>query len=355
MKHSPAIIIILAFLASCLPALCCTSAIISGKCTPDGRPLLWKNRDTGTLLNFVDRVDSDGKGSLAYVALFNDGDSLRSQAWIGMNEASFAIMNTASYNLAPDTATVRDREGFVMAKALASCRSLADFERLLNQYKRPIGVQANFGVVDTNGDAAFYETCDTGFVKFPLSDSPTGLLIRTNFSQSGDSISGFGYIRYANATHLINPAASNCAITPAFLIDTVSCSFYHSLLEADMLADTSATWIVDQDFIPRYSTSASIAIAGKSNSADNRQPIMWCALGYPPCAPMQQVTLNDIPAGMLPDPKTTLAPDCVKAMQLKDKVFPITRGSGQHYIYLPALRSCIRNKQHVSSPSKLEL
>jgi hypothetical protein len=25
----------------------CTSAIITGKITPDGRPLLWKHRDTG--------------------------------------------------------------------------------------------------------------------------------------------------------------------------------------------------------------------------------------------------------------------------------------------------------------------
>ena len=172
----------------------CTSAIVSGKCTPDGRPLLWKNRDTGTLQNFVDRVSPSDSLSMAYVALFNAGDTLREQAWIGVNEASFAIMNTASYNLAPDTARVRDREGYVMARALGRCRTLADFEQLLDTLQRPLGVQANFGVVDASGQGAFYETCDTGYVRFLLSDSPTGVLIRTNFSVSGEPDGGYGYI-----------------------------------------------------------------------------------------------------------------------------------------------------------------
>lgn len=35
------------------PVLACTSAVVSGKVTPDGRPLLWKNRDTDYLRNQV--------------------------------------------------------------------------------------------------------------------------------------------------------------------------------------------------------------------------------------------------------------------------------------------------------------
>ena len=35
------------------PVLACTSAVVSGKVTPDGRPLLWKNRDTDYLRNHV--------------------------------------------------------------------------------------------------------------------------------------------------------------------------------------------------------------------------------------------------------------------------------------------------------------
>lgn len=34
-------------------AKACTSAIISGKVTPDGRPIMWKNRDAENLKNCV--------------------------------------------------------------------------------------------------------------------------------------------------------------------------------------------------------------------------------------------------------------------------------------------------------------
>ena len=35
------------------PVLACTSAVVSGKVTPDGRPLLWKKRDTDYLRNLM--------------------------------------------------------------------------------------------------------------------------------------------------------------------------------------------------------------------------------------------------------------------------------------------------------------
>ncbi len=317
----------------------CTSAIVSGKCTPDGRPLLWKNRDTGTLQNFVDRVSPSDSLSMAYVALFNAGDTLREQAWIGVNEASFAIMNTASYNLAPDTARVRDREGYVMARALGRCRTLADFEQLLDTLQRPLGVQANFGVVDASGQGAFYETCDTGYVRFLLSDSPTGVLIRTNFSVSGEPDGGYGYIRYNNAEHLTAPEAAARMLTPQFFTDTVSCSFYHSLYGYDVLENKDCPeWIVDQDFIPRHSTSASVVVVCRKDISDTREPVMWCALGYPPCAIAQACTVYNVAPGLQPCRRTGLAEACVESMKLKDKIFPVVRGSGQHYIDVAALK-----------------
>ena len=36
------------------PVQACTSAVVSGKVTPDGRPLLWKNRDTDFMQNHID-------------------------------------------------------------------------------------------------------------------------------------------------------------------------------------------------------------------------------------------------------------------------------------------------------------
>ena len=90
------------------------------------------------------------------MALFNAGDVRLREAWVGFNEAGFAVMNTASYNLAPDTARVRDREGVIMARALATCRSVADFTSMLDSAIScgTMGVQANFGVVDAYGAGA---------------------------------------------------------------------------------------------------------------------------------------------------------------------------------------------------------
>ena len=79
----------------------------------------------------------------------------------------FAIMNSASYNLnLQDTSKLKDNEGFVMKKALQSCATLQDFEALLKSLPKPMGVNANFGVIDANGGAAYYETSNYTFIKF---------------------------------------------------------------------------------------------------------------------------------------------------------------------------------------------
>ena len=49
----------------------CTTAVISGKATKDGRPMLWKNRDTWSLNNKI-MIFHDGK--YPYVGLVNSQD-----------------------------------------------------------------------------------------------------------------------------------------------------------------------------------------------------------------------------------------------------------------------------------------
>lgn len=49
------------------PVLACTSAVVSGKVTPDGRPLLWKNRDTDYLRNHVAYIKGEKYNFIADV------------------------------------------------------------------------------------------------------------------------------------------------------------------------------------------------------------------------------------------------------------------------------------------------
>lgn len=79
------------------PVLACTSAVVSGKVTPDGRPLLWKNRDTDYLRNHVAYIKGEKYNFIADVNSDNFPDL--KEAWVGTNSAGFALMNTQSYNL----------------------------------------------------------------------------------------------------------------------------------------------------------------------------------------------------------------------------------------------------------------
>jgi hypothetical protein len=67
----------------------CTTFIMSGKHTPDGRPLLYKNRDTGTLDNALVYF-TDGRYD--YFGLVDSKNSWNREVWGGFNSAGFAII-----------------------------------------------------------------------------------------------------------------------------------------------------------------------------------------------------------------------------------------------------------------------
>lgn len=300
--------------------------------------MLWKHRDTSCAENFVER-SSATDSTFAYVALYNAGDSTLSDAWIGMNSCGFAIMNTASYNIQPDTAKYKDREGAVMASALKRCSTVDDFQTLLDELQLPRGVQANFGVIDAVGGAAYFEVSDYTCVRFNADDSPDGCLIRTNFSFSGEKDGGYGYIRYDNTVHILENQISNGSLSPQDFTETASRSFYHSVMDRDMAAD-SCRWIVDQDFIPRYTSTASIVIEGANPSGQPNNPVMWTAIGYPPCAIVQPVTVDSVPEGLRPLLPGFKSKDCTEALERKNKAFPLKRGNGKHYIDMDFVRKC---------------
>lgn len=315
----------------------CTSAIISAKASKTGRPLLWKNRDTGTEHNFVEKVEAKD-GNYAYVALYNGGDSTLRDAWLGMNEVGFAIMNTASYNLAPDTAKLKDQEGYVMSLALKKCRTLADFETLLDTISKPMGVQANFGMIDATGDGAYYETNDYTYTKFSLSDAEDGVLVRTNYSYTGEEGGGYGYIREDNAWHLLEPYIKNKSVEASTFTDEISRSFYHSLKDRDV-AKGEDRWIVDQDYIPRRTTSASVVMEGILPDEDPSLYMMWTEIGYPPCSYTLPVMIDYLPQELRPQGKEWRSQLCNEIIEKKHKVFSIKRGSGKHYIDMNAIRA----------------
>ena len=193
--------VIIVYLVGWIPMFPCTSAVVSGRVTPDGRPLLWKHRDASDLNNRIVHFEAEG-GKLEFVGLVNGVDTMANEVWAGYNTSGFAIMNTASYNLKNDTSSLFDREGVVMKQVLGECRTVEDFARLLDSLPRPIGVEANFGVVDALGGAAYFEVNSYEVFRYDVKDSPDGYLLRTNYSVSGRPNEGYGYVRFGKGARL---------------------------------------------------------------------------------------------------------------------------------------------------------
>ena len=316
----------------------CTSAIVSGKLTANGRPLLWKNRDTNDLNNRVERIIGHD-GLMEFVALFDARDLQDTAAWMGFNQAGFAIMNTASYNLnGNDGVKNMDREGELMRYALERCRSVDDFENLLKTLPKPLGVEANFGVIDASGSGAYFETGNFKYVKYDLADAPDGILMRTNYSYSGTKDKGMGYVREMNEKALLAPHIAAQDITPAVFTEELSRTFYNAQLGKDFTR-SGDKWLVDQDFIPRRISTASVVIEGVLPGEDARLTTMWIALGYPPCAEVYAVWCGE--DGVAPELTGTTAQNhseqCDRVNKRKEEVFPVARGNGKQYLRLDKL------------------
>jgi len=323
----------------------CTSIIISGKATPDGRPVMWKNRDTDTYQNAI-MYFNDGKYNS--MGLIDSDDPTGKSVWIGYNSAGFAIMNTASYNLImEDTIKVKDREGIVMREALMECATVDEFESFLKNYKKPLGVEANFGVIDAQGGAAYFEVSNFTYQKLDVNDpaiAPMGYMIHTNFSFTGDPNSGSGQIRYKTAEDLFYSAAQQNNLTVRFILQDVSRSLWHSLTKTDLKHSGSENpseqkFMNFTDFIPRYFSSSAVAIQGVKSGENVDYTTMWTVLGFPLTSVVTPLWLcmgKDQPSVVTLD-KNGVAPLCDKAIQMKQQLFPIKKSYGENYININAL------------------
>ena len=317
----------------------CTSIIITGKATPDGRPLMWKHRDTGAPYNYVGYYN---EGRYAYIGLVNSDDP-EGAVWTGTNEMGFSIMNTASYNLKDDDVKEMDREGYFMRDALKVCKDLKDFEHYLDTLSRPMRVEANFGVIDAYGGAAYYETNNHRYYKKDVNDpslAPDGYMIYTNFSFEGRTDEGKGYVRYENAKKIFKEMKKE-EFTPQGIFQKASRSFYNSLLDIDLMnpahdPNQRTGWFVEQDFIPRAESTASIVVQGVKKGMNPELTTMWTVLGYPPAsvAVPLWVKMGEEQCNLVNyNEKYKTAPVDWCSSELRKKIYSITRGNGYKYLH----------------------
>ena len=335
----------IAMLCTVAPAWACSSAVISGKVTPDGRPLLWKNRETGHLRNHMAYVKGEKYDFVANVN--SDNFPKLKEAWVGSNTAGFALMNTQSYNLELGDIADDDRgpkNGEVIYRALEICATVEDFCHFLDTISKPSGIEANFGVIDAQGGAAMFEVDGNSYKMFDANDpdvAPHGYVARTNFSNGGELNKGYGYVRFLEVDRVLSKACAMGGITPQLIFNDIARSFRNNILDIDLRSGDfnypkTSGWFTDQDFIPRNNTSCSIVVQGVKKGENPELTILWTILGYPPAGVAVPLWVKDnLPAMMSYDKEKEAAPLSAASLKLADeKVFHFKQGGGtKHYLH----------------------
>jgi len=275
--HFSRLLLTVAFALFSFEAYCCTSVIISGKVRPDGKPLMLKHRDTGELNN---RIQWFGGATYSFIGLVNSS-SKGGEVWSGTNSAGFCIMNTATYDLKDDDvpASQMDMEGVVMFKALGICKSVADFEAFLDTLSKPWGVEANFGITDALGGAAYFEVNNHSYVRYDVENEPGGYMVVTNYTRSGRPQDRHGVERFEKASQIMST------------LDVATVGHKEIFNQVSRSGDP----------IMRKITSASIVFEGVAPGEDPGNTVMWTILGCPTTSvyfPLQVFSSDHVPSFM---------------------------------------------------------
>ena len=321
----------------------CTSVLVSGKVSKDGRPFILKNRDTHSLDNLI--VQRKGE-KYRYIAVTSASDSLPTSVWSGHNEKGFAIINTAAYNLNGDSKIGDERDGIIMRRALEICATLKDFETLIDTIS-PRYSNSNFGVIDAEGGCAYYEVGIKQWKKFDANDpnvAPYGYLIRTNHGFSGDRSLDAGVERYMAINKYMTQASFTGDLDAIKILRTVPRILKHGLTDIDLYdlepEDASKQkFFPFIDFIPRYLTASAELIQGVKKGENPLYTVGWNIIGSPLAT--VAIPLLITPSGKLPS--VVLRGDdggsklCHYGFKLKERLFPLRTKSRENYIDIAQL------------------
>jgi len=253
----------------------CTTGLASGRVTIDGRPILWKNRDSGHKNN---EVVYFCWGKTQFIGIINADDT--TQVWAGVNNHGFAIMNAESRDMAvPCEDTHYDDEGYLMKEALIRCKTVDDFEDMLEETN--VGgrnVTSNFGVIDAKGGASFFETGNYEYFRFDADDKKMcqeGFLIRANFACKGYGEKGYGKKRYKRAFDLFKKGTGASRLNYSYVISNVTRDIYLPS------SQTSSNFTKTNDTVNRHRTVSCAVFQGVKPDEDPRLATFWCTLGEP--------------------------------------------------------------------------
>jgi len=336
-------IFILCVLFSFIKTFSCTVAVVSGKATLDGRPLLWKNRDTRELRNKV--VFIKGK-KYEFIGIINSNDKKAESIWAGINSKGLAIINSSSPDLMPIGSEARENGKF-MRLVLSTCANVKEVEKLLIKTNGKRSTAANFGVIDAKGNACFFETSEKNFVKFDANDprfAPQGFIVRTNYAFTAPPDQGGGYIRFNRAQKLFTQAAAEKKLDYKFILREVSRDLVNEKICSYPLSPQFArfchenVYIHTNDTINRYTTASVTVFQGVKPGENPLLSTMWVILGQPICGVAVPLWVK---AGAVPYELSSsdLAPFNQFSLKLALYLYPEQRGNNRQYLNITRLKN----------------
>lgn len=304
-------------------SLGCTTAVISGKVTHDGRPILWKNRDTSFRHNELVLFE-DGKYRM--LAVVNAGS--RKSVWMGVNETGFCIENSLSKDLNDESGEKESSSktgmgnGGLMKLALQTCASVEDFRKLLEKTDADgRRTNANFGVIDATGGAAMFEVGPASHVMFDANDgetAPHGYLVRANFATTVKGVPPSPDPQQLDDIYSSQRFAQACALLEPLRKDGINVSYILRNMSRDLSGPDGKPYpgtvnglegkipsvILTDSTISRTTTVSAAVFHGVRDGEDPANTTMWTFLGDPkfsiavPC----WVNVNEV-NGALIDPR----------------------------------------------------
>jgi hypothetical protein len=270
----------------------CTIAVISGSATPDGRPLLWKNRDVSNDIQkfcyFEPRMPHAETTFYAFIGNVYSADTNR--VYMGVNEVGFAIINSNCYNL-DDTLSRGIDDGELLRLALERCRSIEEFEQFLD-YTHTKGRRDcwNIGAIDAYGGAMMYECANYSYEKYDAGnpdDAPDGIIVRTTFALSGGSHRP-SMNRYKRAYKLAHERDNEQPLDAKYVLQTMSRDLFNYLDDPYPLPYTGQQngrppgFIFSHDVtINRNITRSVMVFRGVAPGEDPRLSTAFCTIGAP--------------------------------------------------------------------------
>ncbi|HEX9974527.1 MAG TPA: T9SS type A sorting domain-containing protein [bacterium] len=306
----------------------CTIGVASGKAASDGRPLLWKTRDTSD-------QDNEVYFNSSYRYKFVSVITARSTtAWMGVNDKGFAILNAVADDLPAGSAG--SGNGTIMTYALGNFATVSEFEQyLINTNITGRTSQSNFGVIDSTGAAAIFEVGGNVFWKFDANDStiaPNGYVLRTNFAFNGAAKDGinngiYSIERFRRTEKLISDFYSGDSVNYRSILRTQMRDF-SDFDSQPVSVPFPAKWQSNQPYGYIYCyvsicRSTSVSAVVFQGVLPNREPAklstMWTILGQPASG----IAVPYWPVGKAPKesdgPNT--APLCDIANQIRTLLF----------------------------------